>query len=355
MTPVKKRFVTLDVFRGMTVFLMIVVNTQGSGAEPYPAMMHAEWNGCTMTDLVFPSFLFAVGNAMAFTRPGLMKIFRRSLLLFVIGWLLTWWPFSQPLSETRIMAVLQRIALAYCLAALAVRKLNEQKVFILSIAILLIYWLLLYILGTPGSQYTLEGNAVRRIDLWVLGPQHMYRERGVAFDPEGLLSTLPAVVNVLAGWLAGRWIIKKGAASGTVAKLLLTGALLIAAAIVWQIWLPLNKKLWTSSYVLYTSAIDLMTLGILLYFIEIKAWKKAVPFFSVFGKNPLFIYILSTMMGIFLIIKVSDRILIDWVNEVFFQKLAPGPLGALLFSVCYTLICWGVGWVLDKRKIYIRL
>jgi len=351
----KKRFVTLDVFRGMTVFLMIVVNTQGSGATPYAAMMHAEWNGCTLTDLVFPSFLFAVGNAMAFTQPGPGKIFRRSLLLFVIGWLLTWWPFTQPLGETRIMAVLQRIALAYFLAALMVRKLDEQKVFILSVALLLIYWLLLYILGTPGSQYTLEGNAVRHIDLRVLGPRHMYHEKGVAFDPEGLLSTLPAVVNVVAGWLAGRWVIKKGAAFGTVAWLLFTGVLLITVAIVWQNWLPLNKKLWTSSYVLFTSAVDLATLGILLYFIEIKDWKRGTKFFSVFGKNPLFIYILSTMLGILFILKVNGTILIDRVNEAVFQKLAPGPLGALLFSFCYTLICWCVGWVMDKKKIYIRL
>src|SRR6187402_834302 len=167
----KQRFTTLDVFRGMTVFLMIVVNTQGSGATPYAAMMHADWNGCTLTDLVFPSFLFAVGNAMAFTTPGVGKILRRSLLLFVIGWLLTWWPFSQPLSEVRVMAVLQRIALAYCLGAFVVRWLAapavrrpgeavvraidepavqwrlEREVVLVSVSILLWYWLLLYVLG----------------------------------------------------------------------------------------------------------------------------------------------------------------------------------------------------------------
>jgi predicted acyltransferase len=254
------------------------------------------------------------------------------------------------------MAVLQRIALAYLLAALIVRKLDEQKVFMLSIAILLIYWLLLYTLGTPRSQYTLEGNAVRRIDVWVLGPQHMYRERGVAFDPEGLLSTLPAVVNVLAGWLAGRWVVRKGRSSETAAKMLMAGVLMIVVAWVWQLWLPFNKKLWTSSYVVYTSAIDLLALGALFYFIEVRDWKWGVKFFSVFGKNPLFIYILSTVMGIFLVIRMgSGSIFIDWINGAFFQRVAPGAMGALLFSLCYTLICWGIGWVLDKRKIYIRL
>ncbi|HVU56806.1 MAG TPA: heparan-alpha-glucosaminide N-acetyltransferase domain-containing protein, partial [Puia sp.] len=188
----KKRFVTLDVFRGMTVFLMIVVNTQGSGAVPYAAMMHAEWNGCTLTDLVFPSFVFAVGNAMVFTRPGIGKIFRRSILLFVAGWLLTWWLSGAALREVRVMAVLQRIALAYFFAALLVKAIggpsgqggvNDRWVLVVSVGLLLSYWALLELLGVRGQAYSVEGNAVRRIDLLVLGPQHMYREKGVAFDP----------------------------------------------------------------------------------------------------------------------------------------------------------------------------
>jgi len=352
----KERFVTLDVFRGMTVLLMIVVNTQGSGAAPYPAMTHADWNGCTLADLVFPSFLFAVGNAMAFTRPGVGKILRRSLLLFVIGWLLTWWPFSQPLSEVRVMAVLQRIALAYCLGALAVKWLGEKRVVLLAVLLLLGYWLLLYVLGAPGGWLTVEGNAVRRIDLWILGPQHMYREKGVAFDPEGLLSTLPSVVNVLAGWLAGRWIIRKGKSYEAVAMILMVGVLSMAVAWFWNGWLPFNKKLWTSSYVVYTTAIDLLALAVLFYFIEVRAWRRGVGFFCVFGKNPLFIYVLSTVMGIFFVVRMKDgRIFIDWVNDLVFQRLAPGAPGALLFSLAFTMVCWSVGWILDKRKIYIRL
>src|SRR6187402_3571685 len=158
----KQRFTTLDVFRGMTVFLMIVVNTQGSGATPYAAMMHADWNGCTLTDLVFPSFLFAVGNAMAFTNPGLARIGRRTLLLFVIGYLLTWYPFQVPWGDTRIMAVLQRIALAYGLSALAVRYIPTRTLVLLSLLILSGYWLILYSLGTPGVEYSIGGNAVRK-------------------------------------------------------------------------------------------------------------------------------------------------------------------------------------------------
>lgn len=372
----KQRFVTLDVFRGMTVFLMIVVNTQGSGAIPYAAMMHAGWNGCTLTDLVFPSFVFAVGNAMAFTRPGMGKIFRRSILLFVVGWLLTWYLSGASLGEVRVLAVLQRIALAYLIAALVVkaldgpagqgrggddalragRKLSDRWVLMVSVALLLVYWLLLELLGVHGQAYTVEGNAVRRIDLLILGPQHMYREKGIAFDPEGLLSTLPAVVNVLAGYLAGRWVVRKGASFETVAGLLVTGTLLVGLGLVWNGWMPLNKKLWTSSYVVYTSGIDLLALGVLFYLIEVLDWKRGTAFFSIFGKNPLFIYILSTLMGIFLVIRVrGDEVLIDWVNRVLFQRVAPGPVGALLFALAYTFICWCVGWILDKKKIYIRL
>jgi len=126
---------------------------------------------------------------------------------------------------------------------------------------LLIYWLALEILGVKGQQYTLEGNVIRRIDCWILGPQHMYREKGVAFDPEGLLSTLPAVVNVLAGYLAGRWILRKGASYTTVVQLLVTGLLLTGLALIWEGWLPLNKKLWTSSYVVFASGADLLALA----------------------------------------------------------------------------------------------
>jgi len=227
---------------------------------------------------------------------------------------------------------------------------------VVSVALLLGYWLLLELLGVREQVYTVEGNAVRRIDLLILGPRHMYRERGIAFDPEGLLSTLPAVVNVLAGYLAGRWIVRKGASYETVAGLLVTGALLVGLGLVWNGWMPLNKKLWTSSYVVYASGIDLMVLGVLCYLVEVRGWKRGTVFFSIFGKNPLFIYILSSLMGIFLVMRVrSGELFIDWINRVLFQRVAPGPMGALLFALAYTFICWCVGWILDKKKIYIRL
>jgi len=370
-----KRFTTLDVFRGITVFLMIVVNTQGSGAVPYPQMMHADWHGCTLTDLVFPSFLFAVGNAMVFANKKFKalpaktvwyKITKRTVLLFIIGFLLAWYPFIgwngqgdvwwKPFAETRIMAVLQRIALAYFFAAVIIKYLSEKNILIASVILLLLYWLLLYVFGDAGTPYTIEGNAVRKLDLLILGEQNMYKERGITFDPEGLLSTIPSVVNVLAGYLAGAFLLREGTTYKGLAKLLTAGFLLLFAGICWNQFFPLNKKLWTSSYVCYTTGIDVIFISFLLYAIEFKQWKLGVYFFSVFGKNPLFIYVLSNLLGVLLILYVSkDVIVIDWLNQHVFQAIAPGPAGCLLFALFFTCICWLTGWLMDKKKIYVRL
>lgn len=370
-----QRFITLDVFRGMTVFFMIVVNTQGSGAVPFKQLEHAAWNGCTLTDLVFPSFLFSVGNAMVFANKklaalsesaALYRIFRRTFLLFLIGYLLSWYPFIgwngeghiwlKPLREVRIMAVLQRIALVYCFASLLVRYISYRYLLLLSALLLITYWGLLHYFGSPGTPYTIEGNAVRRLDLLVLGAPHMYKENGIAFDPEGILSTLPAIVNVLAGYLTGLFILRKGKSNACIVQLLLTGTALVLIALYWHRYFPINKKLWSSSYVLYTSGIDILFVGILYYFIEIRQWKKGSYFFMVFGKNPLFIYILSNLLGVFLILYLPGPItLIDWLNTNIFQVVAPGPVGCLLFSLFFTMLCWLAGWIMDKKKIYIRL
>jgi predicted acyltransferase len=358
----------------MTIFLMIIVNTQGSGAKPFSQLEHADWNGCTLTDLVFPSFLFAVGNAMPFAfkklegaseKTILYKIFKRSFLIFLVGYLLTWYATVHfvnghiaftSFNQTRVMAVLQRIALCYLLAALIAHYFSVRWIIIISIFLLLLYWLVLYLIGDKGTELTITGNAVRRIDLAVMREAQMYRERGIVFDPEGLLSTLPAVVNVLAGYLAGVFIIKKSKTFETVAKLALAGSILISIALCWNYFLPFNKKLWTSSYVVFTTGIDLAVLSLLFYLIELKQIKFGVYFFSVFGKNPLFIYVLSNLFLLLFILPVSNNmIFFEWINAIMFQKIAPGALGCLLFAVTFTLLCWIVGWIMDKRKIYIRL
>ncbi|MEY3432480.1 MAG: hypothetical protein RL131_416, partial [Bacteroidota bacterium] len=210
----QQRFTALDVFRGLTLCFMIIVNNQ-HGAEAFAPLLHAEWDGFTPTDLVFPSFLFAVGNAMAFTMPGLQKmgnaavlkkIGKRTFLIFLIGYLLYWFPFFyvsdagawslKPIENTRIFGVLQRIALCYGMAALMIHFLKTKTIYIISGLILLGYWALLLL----GGDMTMLGNFGTKLDIWLIGESHMYHGEGVAFDPEGFTSTFPSVVNVLIGY-----------------------------------------------------------------------------------------------------------------------------------------------------------
>jgi predicted acyltransferase len=225
--------------------------------------------------------------------------------------------------------------------------------------LLLGYWALLYLFGKPGEELTKLGNAGTKLDVLLLGNDHLYHEGGgpVAFDPEGLLSTLPAVVNVIGGYLAGIFIQQKGKNFETIARLLMAAAVMIFAALFWAQFFPLAKKLWTSTFVLLTVGLDLVILSLLLYAIEIKHWKWGTGFFLVFGKNPLVIYLLSELLFVsLLMIMVQPSInFYQWVNQSFFQKLFPGSFGSLLFAVSFMLVCWLAGYWLNKRKIYIKI
>ena len=373
------RFLALDVFRGLTVCFMIIVNTPGDGATPFSPLLHASWHGFTPTDLVFPSFLFAVGNAMSFSMEKYRalgdgaffgKVIKRTLLIFLLGYLMYWFPFFtiedghfllKPISHTRVMGVLQRIALCYFFASLLIRYLSTRGVMIASIVLLFGYWLLLLAYGAPGDVYGMQTNAGFYLDKFILGENHMYHGEGVAFDPEGILSTLPSIVNVIIGYYAGSFIQRKGKNYETVARLLLAGCVLICLALIWNAYFPINKKLWTGSFVLLTTGIDLAIIGGLIYLVEIikagapeRGWTK---FFTIFGKNPLFIYLLSELLAIlFYEINVSGKqSLFSWINKVFYQRVAPGPVGSLFFALSFMMLCWSVGWWLDKRKVYIRV
>jgi predicted acyltransferase len=371
------RSLALDIFRGMTVCFMIIVNTPGSEAFSYSPLRHSAWHGFTPTDLVFPSFLFAVGNAMSFAMKKfesmeqsavLAKIFKRTLLIFLIGYLLYWFPFFRhtadggwglsPISHTRIFGVLERIALCYGAAALLIYYCSTRTVIIVSVLLLLGYWALLLLFPVPGADpFSMTGNAGYRLDVWLLGENHMYHGEGVAFDPEGILSTLPAIVNVIAGYFTGVYISKNGKTYEGLAKLLLWGCGLLILAYLWNLVFPINKKIWTSSYVALTVGIDMVLLAFLLYIIEFRQKTRWTSFFSVFGKNPLFIYIVSELLIVilFLIPANQNENIAEWVNRIIFQGVFPGAFGSLLFALVYMLICWSVGKVLDKKKIYIRV
>jgi predicted acyltransferase len=351
---------------------MIIVNSAGSGANPFAPLQHASWHGFTPTDLVFPTFLFVVGNAMAFTmmkfdplsnKIVIWKILKRTSIIFLLGFLLYWFPFFKiteagewslsPLSNTRIPGVLQRIGLCYGIAALMIRFLSKKQVINTSILFLFGYWIILNL----GGDYTLTGNLVLKVDKWLLGESHLYHGEGIAFDPEGILSTIPSVVNVIIGYQAGMLIRDKGNTFETVAKIMLAGAGMLFIAYAWDHSFPINKKLWTSPFVLHTSGLALMILGGLIYTIEIINWKKGTQFFVVFGKNPLFIYLLSELIVISLWTWKNDngQPLYEGINEKLYQNIAPGAWGSLAFAISVMIICWAAGWIMDKKKLYIRV
>lgn len=369
------RFVALDVFRGMTICFMIIVISPGSGALPYWPLDHAVWNGFTPTDLVFPSFLFAVGNALSFSEKKfgrmtdsevVLTIFKRSFLIFLLGYLLCWFPFFKlaanhevlaiPLAETRFFGVLQRIAICYLLTGLAVRYISRKYLPDIGVGLLVLYWGLLVIFGTTDP-FSVEGNAGTKLDIFLFGKSHLYYDHGV-FDPEGLLSTFPAVVNTLAGYLAGKYLQEKGNSMMDLRPLFITGGIGIAVALCWNLLFPINKKIWSSSFALLTIGLDLILLSLLVLVTQKNNGSKKgwTSFFIVFGKNPLFIYMLAEMLLVVLRrIHAGNSNLYEKINEVVFQAVLPGPAGSLLFALVNMLFCWLVAMVLDQRKIYIKV
>ncbi len=356
---------------------MIIVNTPGGGATPFSPLLHAHWHGFTPTDLVFPSFLFAVGNAMSFSMDKyktssnasyLKKVFTRAFLIFIIGYLMYWFPFfrindageivSAPIAHTRIMGVLQRIALAYLFASLLIHYLSTKKVVVISILLLVGYWIILLAFGNRADPLGMLGNSGTYLDKWVLGDNHLYHGEGVAFDPEGILSTMTAIVNVIVGFYAGKFIRTNGKNYETISKMMLLGVAFIFVALCWNMVFPINKKLWSSSFVMLTTGIDLLLISALVYIVEIKNRNDYnwTFFFVVFGMNPLFIYIISELLvTIMYMVKTHGQSVHGYISTSIFQAIAPGAVGSFLFAIVYMLVCWLVGLYLYRRKIYIRV
>lgn len=366
-----QRFTAMDVLRGLTVALMIVVNMQVGPGKSYPPLLHAAWNGLTPTDVVFPTFMFVVGTALSFTLDKyatlgeaavLRKIATRTALIFLAGYLLYWFPFFTfdasghivlaPLGHTRILGVLQRIALGYGAAALIVYYGGRVGAVAFSVVALLGYWWLMHAFG----DYSLAGSAQIKLDKLILGEAHMYHGEGVAFDPEGILSTLPAIVNVLAGYLAGRFIRDRGTGRSTIVALVLGGAVCIVLALWWNTVFPINKKIWTSSFVLCTVGIDLGVLALLVYAVPHAQQRRSTYFFEVFGRNALVVYLLSEVgQKVLDLVHIGQQSLFGWLYAVGFAPWAGDKPGALLYAVVYMLGCWTVGYAMDRKGIYIRL
>jgi len=369
------RYLALDVLRGMTIAFMIIVNTPGNWRDLYAPLAHADWHGFTPTDLVFPTFLFVVGNAMSFALKKLnemkpsdfyIKVFKRAALIFLIGWLLNYFPFfdyneagemvAVKLSEVRLLGVLQRIALAYLLAALVVYWTGERGAWIVGIGALVIYWPIMYFFGDAADPYGLTGNAQIKLDLLLIGEKRMYMGEGIPFDPEGILSTLTSMVNVLAGFIVGKFIQKKGNTLGTVQTLVISGVVLLALAYLWDLGFPINKKIWTSSYVLLTVGWDLVLLGGLVFLVEVQKVTSWTYFFQAFGRNPLILYVCSgVVVSIFSMIPVGDSTFKGWIYANLFTSWLDPKNASFLFAISYMLLIWLIGLWMDKKKIYVKV
>lgn len=363
-----KRLMALDVFRGLTICLMIIVNNPGSWAYVYPPLRHAEWNGYTPTDLVFPFFMFIVGVSLFYSfskvdrsdkNPLLRKIIKRTFLIFLCGFFLNIFPFFN-FEKVRIMGVLQRIALSYGLAAILVLYLKPRMLKWAMVIILFTYWGLLY-LSPMAQPLSLEGNLVRLVDLRILGEQHMYKGFGIPFDPEGLLSSLPGVSTILLGYFIAMIIKSKEVLIKRIQKLVLAGLLLLALGMIWNHWFPINKPIWSSSYVLVTAGWATLSLAILLYLIDALGIKKIFMPFVHYGVNPLFVYMLSGVyvQTILFLIKIpmngKEVSFYSYMFNSWFQPLFGNFNGSLAFALFHAVVFWFVAYILYRKKIFIKL
>lgn len=392
------RLLSLDAFRGLTILGMVLVNNPGSwaGGERFSLLDHAEWHGWTPTDWIFPLFLFIMGTSLAYSmkkyREGAeidpavyTRIIRRTIILFALGLFSVLFGRVLPIvfrddvsfsyeafhfDTFRILGVLQRIALVYLAASLIVLHTGIRTQIVILLALLLGYWGLLAWLP-PGSDYetrlTAEGNIVRVVDLQVLGANHMYtRATSQKTEPEGLLSTLPAIGNTLIGYWVGLLIQRRGANWGTVGRMLLVGLVVAAIGLAWGQVFPINKKLWTSSFVLLTSGVGMMGLSLCLGLFDVAGYRKLARPLEIVGINAIFIYVgsglLAQLLGAIPATVVSaDGEIVNttakgWIyKELFTDHLDSVKLASLGFAVLYVMFWWFILWAMARRGWSIRV
>ncbi|MDE6653638.1 MAG: DUF5009 domain-containing protein [Muribaculaceae bacterium] len=385
-----KRLMSVDVMRGITVAGMILVNNPGSWGHIYAPLEHAEWHGLTPTDLVFPFFMFIMGLSMYLSlnksdfrcdKSTVWKILRRSIVLLLIGWGIGWfsrtWSGLQNPDKTwieainnfanmRFMGVFQRLALCYCATALLAISVKRRTMIWIAGCILAGYTLLL--LCGNGLEFS-EDNIVGAIDRALLGENHMYTERidGVAIkiDPEGLLSTLPAIAHCIIGFVCGGMISDEKDNYKKSYKLFVVGAVLTMTGFLLQYGMPINKKLWTPTFVFTTCGLASTLLALLINVIDIQRRTSWCTFFRVFGTNPLFLYLLSTILAISMIrIKVGSTdggetkmALQTSIYREFLVPLCQGneTLASLVFALSFVFLNWIIGYCLYRKKIFIKI
>lgn len=379
----QSRLLALDIMRGMTIAGMILVNNAGSWSSAYEPLRHASWNGLTPTDLVFPFFMFIMGVSTYFslnktgfkpTRTTIIKIVKRALIIFLIGLGLTWLSkflygvlahdktiaeAANTFSELRILGVLQRLALSYGLGALLAVTFKKKRLPWIAAFLLAAYAVIMW-LGHGYEQC--DENIVGRVDLLVLGSAHMYKE---TFDPEGLLSTLPSIAHVLIGFLCGSLILGNKDRSKIMNNLFIVGVLLTFSGLLFSYMIPLNKKVWSPTFVLTTCGLASSLLGLLIWIIDVKGWKRWTPFFHTFGINPLYLYIQSAVLAyLFGAIQVHTELAPDGVcnlkSALYYSVLNPlsggdAQLASLYWALLFVIINWIPGYFLQRRGIIIKI
>jgi predicted acyltransferase len=370
------RLTSLDIFRGIAIAGMILVNNPGSWNHVYPPLLHAEWHGYTPTDLVFPFFLFIVGVAMAFSlgkyaqenhppeqsiSPHLyLRICRRSIILFLLGLALNSFP-NYDFSSLRIMGVLQRISLAYLFSAIAILHLSRKKLWIVLIVILLGYWGIMQAFPVPNygaGNLTPEGNLGAYIDTIILSTKHLWR--GGPYDPEGLLSTLPTIGTVLIGYLSGDWLKQQPTQTKTSISLIIFGLSCLIIGHLWGVWFPINKALWTSSYVFVTAGWALLLLAACYETIEVRGWRRWGYPFQVMGMNSIFLFVASGFVARILIYthignSVDAPTTKTWIYENGFQSWAGSFNGSLLFAVTTVVLWWLISYGMYRKGYFLKV
>jgi predicted acyltransferase len=362
----QNRILSIDIFRGITIAFMIIVNSPGSWEYVYAPLRHASWDGCTPTDLVFPFFIFAVGLSMAFSMRNIaqkstaewtIKILKRTLLIFLVGFLLNWFPFyHKNILDVRFFGVLQRIALSYGIAALLILFIKNNNHLLITIFLGLLGYTALM---KMGGDFSLENNLGGKIDAFLLPDKNIYGGFGIKFDPEGLLGSIPSAMHVLIGFIIGRYLInKKDNPRQFLKPATITGILfIILGYYVLSTSVPINKPLWTPSYVLYASGIACLVLTLLVLLVDIwKVQKWSIPF-KIFGMNALFSYVLSIVIVKILgtVIKLEDGNGYGYLYSEYFQPILGDYNGSLAFALFILFLVFIGAYVLYKKNIIVKL
>ena len=363
------RIKSLDIYRGLTITLMIVVNSYGNKSHTYSIISHAEWNGWTIADLISPCLLFIMGIGMSYSfkdgkkegnkKKLYKKIIRRSYILFLIGIITYNFPFYN-LSSIRIMGVLQRISIVYLLTSITILNLRKKHIYLTILSILLGYYFIVLIMLVASNGvdiFSPENSMITVLDRAILGQSHLWN--GNLYDPEGLAASIPATVLTFTGYLAGKWTQENRKSTQTAIIIMIVGVNLIGIAGIWSLSLPINKTLWTSSYSLLTIGFGLIFWGVLYLLIEVEQL-QILEGFKRIGLNAIIIFPGSEILErLTLIIPIqageTQTSLKQWIYENIFNSWLGNSNASLLYGITHIIIWWGVCYLLYKKKIFLKV